>query len=118
LTSHRHAHSRAQTAGGRINRAEPAQTKGAGTARPEPLEPEGIHVSKSRKLPGASRRYVQRVARTLAALAALAVYALAPLSGRWPLAAATLAAAAITYGGIQWAATAVGSAALSRAAKK
>jgi hypothetical protein len=58
------------------------------------------------------------VSRVLATVAAVTAYSLAPLDGRWPLAAATVAAAAITYGGVQWAANAIGSAALSRTGRK
>lgn len=74
-------------------------------------------MPKSRKLPGVSRRYVRRAARVLAAVAAVTVYALAPLSGRWPLAAATVAAALAAYVGTLWALSAVGTAALNRTGK-
>jgi len=58
------------------------------------------------------------VARVLAALVALAVYALAPLSGRWALAAATVAAGAAAYVGTRWALSTLGTAALNRTGRK
>lgn len=74
-------------------------------------------MPKNRKIPGVSRRYVRRAARVLAAAAGLSVYALAPLSGRWPLAAATLAAATVAYYATTRALSAIGSAALNRTGK-
>jgi hypothetical protein len=75
-------------------------------------------VPKPRKLPPVSRRHVRRAARILAALVALAVYALAPLSDRWTLAAATVAAGAAAYAGTRWALSSIGTAALSRTGRK
>lgn len=49
------------------------------------------------KMPSKARTIVERTARTVALLAALAVYVLAPLNGRAALGVATLAAGAAGY---------------------
>lgn|GEM_PF-5689702 len=54
-----------------------------------------------KKLPGRAARAAETFARYVALVAALVTYLFAPLSGRLPLGAATLAAGAVAYLGVR-----------------